>query len=357
MRVKRLMAQGFRNLSAEVLDVDAPFVAFVGANGQGKTNWLEAVAALGTLRSFRTPRTSELLRFGEREAMVEAAVDSDGMTRRFRVAWSDGERSLHREDRVIDAVTWLRSLRAAWFAPGDVAPIRGEPGLRRAMLDRAALTLEPSYLSLAQQHRRCLEQKAALLRGGNADGPTLDAVDAQLAGLSVRVVARRVETVSRMSSHFKSFYEEFGGPEEPAVRYRPHVSGDEEFVLEKMLAARVQEREQRRVLVGPHRDELEFSLLGRLVRSYASQGQARSVVLAWKLAELAAARVGDDAPLFLVDDVGSELDPGRTARLVSVVRSLGAQVFVTTTDRRYLPSDLRDFRVFEVEAGVARRST
>jgi recombinational DNA repair ATPase RecF len=81
------------------------------------------------------------------------------------------------------------------------------------------------------------------------------------------------------------------------------------------------------------------------------------VVLAWKLAELAAARTGDDAPLFLVDDVGSELDPGRTARLVQVVRSLGAQVFVTTTDRRFLPDDLVETRIFEVAAGVARRST
>jgi DNA replication and repair protein RecF len=357
MRVLRLQAQGFRNLGSDVLDVDAPFVAFVGANGQGKTNWLEAVGALGTLRSFRTGRTAELLRFGASEATVEASVDSDGMIRRYRLAWSEGQRALKREDRTVDAVSWLRSLRAAWFVPGDVAPIRGEPALRRAMLDRAALTLDPGYLSLAQLHRRCLDQKAALLRSGTADGPTLDAIDAQLAGLSVRVVARRLETVARMSSHFRSFYEDFGGLEAPSVRYRPQGTGDEEAVLERMFAARVQEREQRRVLVGPHRDDLEFSLHGRPVRAYASQGQARSVVLAWKLAELAAARVGDDAPLFLVDDVGSELDPERTARLVRVVRSLGAQVFVTTTDRRFLPADLDEVRLFTVEAGVARAST
>jgi len=357
MRVLRLQAQGFRNLGAEVLDVDAPFVAFVGSNGQGKTNWLEAVAALSTLRSFRTSRSAELMRFGSTEALVEALVDSDGMKRRFQISWAKGERTLRREDRVIDAVSWLRSLRAAWFVPGDVAPIRGEPGLRRAMLDRAALTLDPSYLSLAQQHRRCLEQKAALLRSGQADGPTLDAIDAQFAGLTVRVVARRVETVMRMAPYFRSFYESFGGKEEPTVRYRPNVVGDEEFVQERIFAARGQERDQRRPLVGPHRDDLEFSLLGRPARAYASQGQARSLVLAWKLAELAAARTGSDAPLFLVDDVGSELDPERTSRLMQVVRSLGAQVFVTTTDRRFLPNDLQDFRLFEVEAGLARRAT
>ncbi len=355
MRLLRVQAQSFRNLGAEVLDVDAPFVAFCGPNGQGKTNWLEAIAALSTLRSFRTNKNAELLRFGAQEAMVEGLVDSDGMTRRYRVAWKDGERSLRREDRVVDAVGWLRSFRAAWFVPGDVAPVRGEPALRRAMLDRAALTLEPSYLSLAQQLRRCLEHKAALLRPGNADGPTLDAVDGQLAGLSVRVIARRTETVAQMAPHFRSFYEAFGGAEDAAVRYRPFVTGDAEQLVQRMLAARPQERDLRRSLVGPHRDDLEFQLQGRPARAFASQGQARSLVLAWKLAELACARTSDETPLFLVDDLGSELDPDRTARLVRVVSELGAQVFVTTTDARFLPKGTEELRIFNVEAGIATR--
>lgn len=354
MRLLRVQAVSFRNLGADVLDVDAPFVAFVGPNGQGKTNWLEAVATLGTLRSFRTARTAELLKFGAREAMVEGLVESDGMTRRHRIAWAEGERTLRREDRTVDAVTWLRGFRAAWFVPGDVAPVRGEPALRRSMLDRAALTLEPAYLSLAQQYRRCLEHKAALLRAGSADGPTLDAVDAQLAGLAVRVVARRTDTVAQMSKQFSTFYESFGGREEVSVRYRPHAVGDAEVLLQKLFAARSQEREQRRPLVGPHRDDLEFSLQGHLARNYASQGQARSVVLAWKLAELACASTGSEAPIFLVDDLGSELDPERTARLVRVVGGMGAQVFVTTTDSRFLPKTSVDIKVFSVEAGLAR---
>lgn len=354
MRLLRVQAQSFRNLSADVLDVDAPFVAFCGPNGQGKTNWLEAIAALGTLRSFRTTRTAELVRFGANDAMVEGVASSDGMTRRFRIGWTEGGRSLKREDRTVDAVSWLRSFRAAWFVPQDVAPIRGEPALRRAMLDRTALTLDPPYLSLAQQFRRVLDHKAALLRTGSADGPTLDAVDAQLAGLSVRVVARRTETVAAVAPHFRSFYKQFCGEEEVAVRYRPHTTGDEEGFMRAQLAARGQERDLRRVLVGPHRDDLEFGVRGKAAKAYASQGQARSLVLAWKLAELACARTSDETPLFLVDDLGSELDPERTARLVRVVSELGAQVFVTTTDERFLPRSAAEVRVFSVEAGVAR---
>lgn len=354
MRLLRVQAQSFRNLAADVLDVDAPFVAFCGANGQGKTNWLEAIAALGTLRSFRTTRTAELVKFGAADAMVEGVVHSDGMTRRHRIAWSEAGRTLRREDRAVDAVAWLRGFRAAWFVPQDIAPIRGEPALRRSMLDRTALTLEPPYLSLAQQLRRVLDHKAALLRSGNADGPTLDAVDAQLAGLAVRVVARRIDTVAAVAPQFRSFYKQFCGDEEVAVRYRPHLTGDEEAFMRAQLAARSQERELRRVLVGPHRDDLEFAVRGKAAKAYASQGQARSLVLAWKLAELACARTTDETPLFLVDDLGSELDPERTARLVRVVSELGAQVFVTTTDERFLPRSDREVRVYSVEAGVAR---
>jgi len=354
VRLLRVQAQSFRNLGAEVIDVDAPFVAFVGPNGQGKTNWLEAIAALGTLRSFRANRTAELLKFGSREAMVEGVVHADGMTRRYRIAWGEAGRTLRREDRTVDAVSWLRSFRAAWFVPGDVAPIRGEPALRRAMLDRTALTLDPGYLSLAQQFRRVLDHKAALLRPGNADGPTLDAVDAQLAGLAVRVVARRTETVASVAPHFRSFYREFCGDEEVSVRFRPHTAGDEDTFLRAQFAARGQERDLRRVMVGPHRDDLEFAVRGRQARAYASQGQARSLVLAWKLAELACARTSDETPVFLVDDLGSELDPERTARLVRVVSELGAQVFVTTTDTRFLPRSVEGVRIFSVDAGVAR---
>ena len=354
MRLLRVQTAGFRNLVAGTIDVDAPTVVFCGANGQGKTNFLEAIGILGTLRSFRTARTPELVRHGELEATVEGQADSDGLVRRFTWQWRDGARTTRREDRAVDAVAWLRSLRAAYFVPSDVAPIRGEPALRRAMLDRAALTIDPSYLSVAQQLRRVIDQKSALLRAGNADGPTLDAIDAQLAGLTVRVVARRTDTVAVMEPHFQRFHAAFAGVEDARVRYRPNLVGDVDHLLQKLAAARVQERQLRRLLVGPQRDDLDFTLQGRSARHYASQGQARSVVLSWKLAELASARGEGETPLFLVDDVGSELDPERTARLVRTLGTLGAQVFLTTTDRRYLPDGLDGVRVFDVEAGVAR---
>jgi DNA replication and repair protein RecF len=124
---------------------------------------------------------------------------------------------------------------------------------------------------------------------------------------------------------------------------------------ERLARQRVQERQLARPLGGPQRDDLAFAVEGKVARAYASQGQARSVVLAWKLAELEVAREVGEAPLFLLDDLGSELDPGRTARLVGLLGSLGVQIFLTTTDARYVPRDAvsGEVRVLRVAGGAA----
>lgn len=349
MKLLRVATQNFRNLAPAAVEVDAPLVVFWGPNGQGKTNWLEAVAVLGTLRSFRTARPAEMVRWGEDRALVEGLAESEEMTRRFVWEQGEGGRGLRREDRPVDAIRWLGSLRAAYFVPSDTAPIRGEPALRRQVLDRAALTLDPSYLLLARDLRRVLDQKAALLRMG-PDRAALDVLDAQLAEVGAQVVAARSRTVERMCGPFQSFYVAFGGEEGAAVRYRPQVA---DGFAAALAEARPREIDARRPLVGPHRDDLQFQLQGRPARAFASQGQARSLVLAWKLAELAAARELGETPLFLLDDLGSELDPGRTERLVDVLATLGAQVFVSTTDRRFIPAGVARGLFYRVEGGLA----
>lgn len=358
MRLHRIQTRGFRNLAPATLDVDAPLVVFAGANGQGKTNWLEAVGVLGTLRSFRTARPAEMVAWGETAATVEAVGVSEGMTRTWSWSWGEGARGLRRDDRAVDAVSWLASLRATYFVPGDVALVRGEPALRRSALDRAALTVRPAYLALARDLRRVLDHKAALLREHTPADATLDVLDTQLATLAAQVTAARAETVAGMGDAFARAYDALTGGEPAGVAYEPWLGeGDratlEARALERLRKLRPSEVGARRVLGGPQKDDLAFTVLGKPARAFASQGQARSLVLAWKLAELEAARAGGEAPLFLLDDLGSELDPRRTLRLVEMVRSLGAQVFVTTTDVRFVPDAAGGSRVFSVENGVA----
>lgn len=349
-----MQARGFRNLAPEPLDVDAPLVVWWGDNGQGKTNWLEAVGVLGTLKSFRTARLAEVVTLGETTSTVEAVAESEGLVRRFRFQQGPGGRSLRREDRAVDSATWLGSLRASHFAPEDVAVVRGEPALRRALLDRSVLAARPAYLGLARDYRRVVEQKAALLRSGRAEEAQLDALDTQLVALGARVVRERADTVRRLREPFTRWYAQFAAGEAADVAYRPWVGDDGELearITLRLRELRPSEREGRRVLGGPHRDDLLFRVGGRPARATASQGQVRSIVLAWKLAEVEGASVAGEAPLFLIDDLGSELDRHRTRAFVGLLRQLGAQVFVTTTDRAFVPPSAEPTRVWRVVGG------
>ena len=363
MKLLRITATGFRNLPARgdaVLDLDAPLVAFVGENGQGKTNWLEAVGVLGTLRSFRTPRAAELIAHGSAAATVEGVVEADGMVRKLSWSFSAGARGLRRDDRAVDSLAWLATFRATWFVPGDVAVVHGEPALRRALLDRAVLAVRPGHLAVVRDYRRVLDHKGALLRTGRGSDAELDVFDAQLAPLGAQLAAARAEVVAAMASSFTRSYSAFSPAEGVEARYEGWLGDGDLPTLtaryaERLVRQRAQERASSRTLGGPQRDDLGLYVQGRAARAYASQGQARSVLLAWKLAELEAARAVGEAPLFLLDDLGSELDPGRTARLVGLLRSLGVQILLTTTDARYVPRAEvgGEARVFRVVAGSA----
>lgn len=368
MRIVRFQARSFRNLADDVVDVDAPMVVFCGPNGQGKTNALEALGVLGSLRSFRTPRLADAVPRTGTVAAAHAGLDlravarSEGQTRQFAFTSGDTGRRLHREERPVDAVSWLTSLRASWFSPADVGVIRGEPVARRALLDRTILTLDPAYLSLARDHRRVLDQKAALYRSGRASDAELDVLDAQLVPLGARVTATRRATVERIIGSFRRLYAEIAGGEQADARLRSALGEGDEGALRVRYAQvvadqRAQERVRRRVLGGAQRDDLHFEVGGQPARSDASQGQARSIVLAWKLAEILAAGEAGEVPIFLVDDLGSELDAHRTASFVRRLHEIGAQVFVSTTDVRAVPVLLgteSEVRVVQVEAGRMR---
>ncbi len=332
-----------------------------GDNGQGKTNLLEAVFTLAALRSFRENRSTRLLRHGTDEAELRAEVQGRSGLRRLQWRWSKAKgRRLSLDERGVSELSeWFAVLRAIVFSPEHGTVVRGEPAERRRFVDRAAFTAEPAHLEVVRDYRRALRQKAALLREGRAGDDLIEPWDQRLADLGARLVRRRIRIVNALQEPFQEMYGQLlrADRSEPVqLRLRGYATRDPEglsdSILESFRQARSDERRRGRVLTGPHRDDLDIRIAGRLARNFASQGQARSIVLALKLAELRAAEARGDQPLFLLDDLTSELDQGRMTRLIGLLGELQSQVWITTTDPRWLgPLPEGDSRLFRIEGG------
>ena len=250
------------------------------------------------------------------------------------------------------------------FTPSDERVVSGSPSWRRDWLDRATFTAQPAHLERVRRYRRALDQKSALLRRGRADRGYLEVLDEQLARLGADLVHRRAAMLTELIPHVQELHERIAGTD-ARVELLLSTACKGETVEERMAAfgARLTEVRDREIergttLAGPQTDNIRIQLDGHPARTYGSRGQIRSLVLALKLAELVAAGVRGEVPLFLVDDVSSELDRTRTARLVELLRELGAQVFATTTAPEHLSAlPESDTLHFEVSAGVVRPTT
>ena len=358
MRCVRLAAQGFRNLQAFELSCDAQFVVFCGDNAQGKTNSLEALYWAATLKPLRGRKSSELVQWGAERASVVIDVQHEGLTRRHRVDYAAGTRAIRVDGKTpLELSDYFAGVRAIAFAPSDASIIDGEPSRRRDWVDRATFTRQPAYLDLVRAYLRALGHKAAALKGG-ADMALLDVYDEQLSSLGARVVERRTALLDALDPHIKEVHRIISGRRETlGLRMRTRGEGVDraartEALREAMSHSRELDLRRGFTLVGPHTDELVVTLDGKAVRTFGSRGQVRSLVLSLKLAELLAAQQAGVTPIFLLDDVSSELDRSRTGRLIGVLAELGAQVLVSTTSPGHIEGlPEHDTLVVSVEAG------
>lgn len=343
MRLVSLRVDGLRNLAPTSLTTDARFVVIAGDNAQGKTNLLEAAWVLAALRPLRGTRWRDVVAWGGTTAVVGGTLASDGDRRSLRVEIGPGQRDLRLDDHPErDVTAWFDAIRAIAFTPSDAAILTDAPVFRRRWIDRAAFTARPVHLARVQSVRRVLAQKAAVLRSDRPDSALLDVLDDQLARAGAALVQARVDTLRELAPHVRSLHGGIaGGHGQLGLRYRTEAQGDDTAARHAALASRLaasrrEEVARRRCLVGPQRDDVRIAIDDRSARLYGSRGQVRSVVLALKLAELVAARARGDRPLFLLDDLSSELDRARTGRLVEALIDLDTQVWVTTTDPDHL---------------------
>lgn len=342
MRVTRLASRDLRNLAGDELDTDARFVVISGPNGQGKTNLIEAVWWLATLRPLRGHRSRDLIRWDADACAVSGSVAGRHGTQRLRVDLG-ARRSLAIDgESTSDLDAWFGVLRAIAFTPQDGAIVTDEPARRREWVDRAAFTAAPSHLGVVRSWQRVLAHKAALLRRDPVDIAVLDVLDDQLARASAEVALRRERLVDELRPHVDAMHRHLtGGVGALEVRVTTAHPGTDvaartRAYRDDLRRHRADELRRRTCLVGPHRDDLQLLLDGQPLRTFGSRGQVRTMVLALKLAELLAAHDRGDRPVFLLDDLSSELDQRRTHRLVEVLDGLDAQVWVTTTEPTHL---------------------
>ncbi len=343
MRVNWLAVQDFRNYTSARLDL-APegLTVVVGENGQGKTNLLEAIGWLATLSSFRGAPNDALVRQEASSAFVRAEADRDGrkLTLEAEVPRSGAPRVLVNGQVLRRSRDLLGAVRVSVFSPDDLSLIKGGPAGRRQLLDDALVALAPQHAETIAAVDRVLRQRGALLRsaGGKATPDvvaTLDVWDAKLAEHGAALVRARRALVTRLEPVTAKAYASVAqGAATIGLRYVPSWNMpsdlDERAGLHAALtAARTDDLRRGVTTIGPHRDELELHIGPLPARTHASQGEQRSLALALRLAvHEAVTETTGAAPVLLLDDVFSELDPIRSAALLASLPS--GQAVLTT---------------------------
>jgi DNA replication and repair protein RecF len=360
VRVDRLWLTDFRNYESADLALAPGLTVVVGDNGEGKTNLLEAVGYLASLSSFRGAPDDALVRQGAERAFVRAEAERDG-----RALLIEAEIVVDGRNRVqVNRQTLRRSrdllgaLRASAFSPDDLVLVKGGPAERRRYLDDALVALHPRNDQLRADVDRILRQRNALLKsaGGRLDADaafTLDVWDARFAEAGEALASARRELVERLRPLLRDAYDQLARmPAEIGVSYAS--AWQDEGLAAALVASRRDDVRRALSLVGPHRDDLSLTLGGRPSRTHASQGEQRSLALALRLA--AHSLVTDltgSAPVLLLDDVFSELDPGRSAALLRLLPA--GQALLTTAG--HVPDEARVERLLRIEGGKVMEAT
>jgi DNA replication and repair protein RecF len=376
MYVETLGLTDFRSYADLSLTLEPGATTFVGPNGQGKTNLVEAVGYLATLASHRVASDAPLVRLGAERAVVRASVVRDDRRALLEMEINPGRANRARVNRspLPRARDVLGLLRTVLFAPEDLALVKGDPAERRRYLDDLLVAQAPRFAGARQDYERVLKQRNALLksagggilrRSGSRSGDigTLDVWDAHLAEAGAELLAARLRLLDALAPAVAKAYDAVspeGGP--AGFDYRCSLGPDVELVPDrKVLAegllaalarARPAELERGVSLVGPHRDDLVLRLGAGPARGYASHGESWSYALALRLAAFELLRLDGD-PVLVLDDVFAELDAARRQRLAEVAAA-AEQVLVTAAVAEDVPAELAGTR-FEVRDGEVRR--
>ncbi len=355
--------ENFRNLSGKIFWGPGLNILH-GNNGQGKTNWLEAIHLLSRTKSFRTQRLQETIKFGQDSAFVAGTVSSgEDLKRDLRISLKENTKSITVNGKREQLTRYLSQLQVFSFTADQLEVVRGMPEARRHFIDRGVASLRPVYVRTVTDYNRVVKQKNRILqdnlehdRGMAQLQDLLAPWNQQLTSLAAEIHEARVDYTERLNNELeRSLFE----PAELHIRYssslesKGDLSNYETLLSERLQLRMPAEAAAGRALLGPHRDDLAVHLAGRELRVFGSSGQQRSALLLLDLAAISVYNLWhNDRPLFLDDDVDAELDENRIRRLLEYLEGR-TQTFITTSKRSHVEGFISRANVHEIVAGEA----
>lgn len=354
MRLRKLTLRHFRNIGFAALEFSGSRHFLLGANGQGKTNLLEAAGFLTALRSFRSADHRLLIAHGEQCAAIAFALEHERqneteVTIKLR---HEGKELWCDQVRVARLAEHLGRFPTVVFSSQDMLLVRGSPGGRRRWLDLTLAAMDAGYLRTLQTFTRALAERNALLKSGRPADAELSAFEQTLAPAAAELIALRAAGLKALEATLKVAYARLTDAAELATLvYEPNFAEPSaESLLARLESGRERDLQFRTTMVGPHRDDFRFTVRQTAAKDFASEGQQRSLVLALRLAQAAWFHEKSGVrPVLLADDVLGELDPARRARFWSAIDQ-ESQIIATGT--RPPEAELGAWQVFEVVDGA-----
>ncbi len=344
-----LTLYNFRNHHDATVHLSPHITILYGPNASGKTNTIEALQLLTAGSSFRKPSPRELIAQGAEASRIEGVLKGDERILDVQLDISAGKKTFKRNAKKCNSYEMSYLLPSILFSPDDLTFIKGSSSQRRRDLDMFAAQVSKGYNEVLRAYSKAIEQRNRLLKDAAVDHNLLDAWDEYLIKHGATLILARRNLIRRLASKTADIYKRISGGESLKCTYIPSgihsVDGLDIDTCAKQLEqalkqARSEDLRLRHTSIGPHRDDVHFELEDMEAKLFCSQGQQRSIVLAWKMAQvLVCEEVLEQKPLLLLDDVMSELDEKRRAEILNFIQE-DMQTVITTTNLEYFTRDM-----------------
>lgn len=363
MYISKVTTFQFRNLTDATISLSSGPVFVTGKNGNGKTNLVEAIYLLSGSKSFRTNTNSECTRWNLESSSIFGTVTRQGEETELGIVFESGSRKALINRNPVDSFSdFIGRATFISFSPNDLPIVKGTPSVRRSLLDKHIVDVNPKYLSALISYQRALANKSSLLKQPGITRETLEPWNIILAEHAEMIARERVNFTARLQNSSQKHHELFAQVdgtlalelESDFVTDDNSVPATKEVIFSMLSNNAQREINNRYVSIGSQRDDLKITIGGVDARPYGSQGQARSIVLALKLGVIDLVREAiNDEPIVLLDDVDSELDSERGTKLFDLLLSRERQILVTGTGAPpYSMANRKECQILRVEGGV-----